>query len=166
MHLSIAVTILISGVVFYAFAKIYEITKNRNISECKKMLPVFTSGLSKKNPTMEKRMQHRIKINMPVTVTGHAAGRYQYPVAAIIGDISISGAFVICDAQLPINALINLEFSEERNLPVIGARIIWSNSGVPYEKTINRGIGIKFIEISDNARKSLEVFLVTASAMQ
>ncbi len=46
------------------------------------------------------------------------------------------------------------------NEPVIGtAKVVWSNVNVPDEKVINRGMGVRFIKMSDRHIQSVRQIL-------
>lgn len=73
--------------------------------------------------------------------------------------MSISGAFIKCDASIKINDFLKIEFLNETRLPVMAAQVVWSNSGVHQDKVLNRGIGVRFTDVSHETRKTLEQVL-------
>ncbi|MCK5205051.1 MAG: PilZ domain-containing protein [Desulfobacterales bacterium] len=72
-------------------------------------------------------------------------------------DISLGGAFVVCRKPLPLKEKIRLclKIPDQEEL-LLNAQVIWSNSNVPQEKVINRGMGIKFVQNTNKARQRLE----------
>ena len=72
-------------------------------------------------------------------------------------DISLGGAFVICRKPLPLKEKIRLclKIPDQEEL-LLNAQVIWSNSNVPQEKVINRGMGVKFAQNTNKARQRLE----------
>ena len=93
----------------------------------------------------EKREHPRANINWPVsmeTVSG--------TIDAEVKNISISGAFICCKNPLPLKEVFNLTMIGPDNEPVKAtAQVVWSNTNVPEDKVINRGMGIRFIKMSD-----------------
>ena len=72
-------------------------------------------------------------------------------------DISLGGAFVICKESIPLNEpfRLYLEVPDEDTF-ALNAEVVWSNMNVPKEKVIHRGMGIKFVQNTDAARRRLE----------
>ena len=103
------------------------------------------SGKSHQKVGEEKREHPRANINWPVsmeTVSG--------TIDAEVKNISISGAFICCKNPLPLKEVFNLTMIGPDNEPVKAtAQVVWSNTNVPEDKVINRGMGIRFIKMSD-----------------
>ena len=72
-------------------------------------------------------------------------------------DISIGGAFIVCRKPLPLNEKIRfcIKVPEEEEL-LLNAQVVWSNTNVPKEKVIHRGMGVKFVQNTNKARRRLE----------
>ena len=71
-------------------------------------------------------------------------------IRAEVKNISIGGAFICCKKPLPIGAMFDLVMVGPDNEPVIAtAKVAWSNVNVPEDKVINRGMGVRFIKMSD-----------------
>jgi Tfp pilus assembly protein PilZ len=72
-------------------------------------------------------------------------------------DISLGGAFVICRESIPLKEKFRLyvEAPDEETF-ALNAEVVWSNMNVPEEKIIHRGMGIRFIQNTEAARKRLE----------
>ena len=72
-------------------------------------------------------------------------------------DISLGGAFVICQEPIALNEKFRLyvEAPDEETF-ALNAEMVWSNMNVPEEKVIHRGMGIRFVQNTDAARKRLE----------
>lgn len=100
----------------------------------------------------EERRQHaRAPIRLPVSIET-AEGT----IAAETKDISLGGAFICCANPLPPKEKFPLALT----LPHGGslalfAEVIWSNSSVPDEKILNRGMGIRFVLITAQDREIL-----------
>ncbi len=67
-----------------------------------------------------------------------------------IKNVSLGGAFVCCKKPLPLGEVFPLTMIGLDGEPVAAkAEVIWSNAAVPNEKVINRGMGVRLIEVSD-----------------
>lgn len=72
-------------------------------------------------------------------------------------DISLGGAFVICGKPLPLKEKIRLCINiPDQEALLLNAQVMWSNTNVPPEEVINRGMGIQFVQNKDTARQRLE----------
>jgi Tfp pilus assembly protein PilZ len=72
-------------------------------------------------------------------------------------DISLGGAFVVCRKPLPLTEKIRfcIKMPDEEEL-LLNAQVIWSNTNVPKEKVIHRGMGVRFVQNTNKARQRLE----------
>jgi uncharacterized protein (TIGR02266 family) len=71
-------------------------------------------------------------------------------IEAEIKNISLGGAFICSKKPLPIGEVFRLTMMGPDNEPVIAtAQVVWSNVNVPDEKVINRGMGVRFIKMSE-----------------
>ena len=71
-------------------------------------------------------------------------------------DISLGGAFVVCDKPVALKEKfrITIKVSEQDPLELT-AEVVWSNFNVPADKVVNRGMGVRFIEKTEENRKHL-----------
>jgi hypothetical protein len=93
----------------------------------------------------EKRKHFRVDINWRVLMETSDG-----VVEAEIKNISLGGAFICCKKPLPLEKVFPLTMIGPDNEHVIAtARVVWSNVNVPNEKVINRGMGVRFIKMSD-----------------
>lgn len=97
----------------------------------------------------EKRSQPRL------AVSWHAA--FASPNGsspAQLKDISLGGAFVVCADPLPLSErfLITIDLPGRGTLE-LKAEVVWSNIHVPADRVINRGMGIRFIDNTEEKRK-------------
>jgi len=100
----------------------------------------------------EKRRHHRIAISWPAAME---IGRVSFKVR--LKDISLGGAFVICQEPVPLNGKLRLYIEvPDQDTFALNAEVVWSNMNVPQEKVIYRGLGIKFVQNTDAARNRLE----------
>ena len=71
-------------------------------------------------------------------------------------DISLGGAFVVCSHPLALSEKFRLTIDQPGHSALeLNAEVVWSNANVPEDKIINRGMGIRFIENSDEDRNRL-----------
>jgi Tfp pilus assembly protein PilZ len=72
-------------------------------------------------------------------------------------DISLGGAFVVCDTPMALKEKfrITIKLSEQDPLE-LAAEVVWANFNVPADKVVNRGMGIRFIENTEEDRKLLK----------
>ncbi len=153
MFRSLIISIALCGGLFFICSRIYNSVKKHNSGDSSS-IKICVSGTNEK--VTDKRGNARIKINMPLLVFNDSlAGA----VPATAGDISLCGAFLKCDTPVSIGEKLRLEFLNETRLPVMSANVVWSNSGVRNEMILNRGVGIKFNDVTFGTRKILEQIL-------
>lgn len=153
MFKSLMAAIMICGGIFFICTKIYEKVKCKNSRE---LQTHKSNGLSNNYGTIEKRQHPRIKTGLPLLIFSNTLTG---AIPATSGDMSISGAFIKCDASIEIGEFLKIEFLNETRLPVMTAQVVWSNSGVPQDRVLNRGIGVRFSNVSFETRKALELIL-------
>jgi Tfp pilus assembly protein PilZ len=111
-----------------------------------------TVNTSKYANGTEMRQHPRLASPWPATVElryGSIRGRLR--------DISPGGAFVICQDSIPLNTKFRLYIEvPNQETFALNAEVVWSNMNVPKEKVIYRGMGVKFVQNTDAARKRLE----------
>jgi hypothetical protein len=146
-------TILIFGgiVCFLGFVLVlvvYYFWKFHNRSD----VDYLPSGKFHQKVGEEKREHPRANINWPVsmeTVSG--------TIDAEVKNISISGAFICCKNPLPLGEVFRLTMTcPDNELMAATAAVVWSNTNVPEDKVINRGMGIRFIKMSDRHIQSVK----------
>ena len=100
----------------------------------------------------EMRRHPRLKISWPAAIEiRHGSIKVR------LKDISLGGAFVICRESLSLNEQFRLyvEVPDDETF-ALNAEVVWSNMNVPEEKVIHRGMGVRFVQNTDAARKRLE----------
>ena len=71
-------------------------------------------------------------------------------IGAEVRNISLGGAFICCKRPLPMGEVFRLTLMGADKDPLTAiAKVVWSNVNVPNEKVINRGMGVRFIKMSD-----------------
>ena len=136
---------IFGGILFFlAFLVIWTVNyfwKTRTRSD----LDSLTSAKLRQNAGEEKRQHPRVDINWPVTIeTSYGT------IAAEVKNISLGGAFICCKKPLQLRKVFRMTMIGPENEPVIAtAQVAWSNANVPEEKVVNRGMGVRFINMSD-----------------
>jgi Tfp pilus assembly protein PilZ len=106
----------------------------------------------------EKRRHPRIDISWAASLD-----KPEGPMAARLKDISLGGAFVVCEEPLALQD----EFKITINLPdqdplQLNAEVVWSNINIPRDKVVNRGMGIRFIKNEEKERQLLQDAITAA----
>ena len=109
------------------------------------------AGADQKTNWEEKRKHPRVSISWPARINPADES-----MTVQLKDISLGGAFVVCQQPLPLSQKfrIAIEPPEQSHLE-LNAEVVWSNANVPEDKIINRGMGIRFINNSDDDRNRL-----------
>jgi len=93
----------------------------------------------------ENREHPRVDIHWPVSM--------ETPDGTIVAELknmNVAGAFICCEKPLPVGETFRLTMTGPDKEPVIAtAKVAWSNVNVPEDKVINRGMGVRFIKMSD-----------------
>ncbi|NVL93080.1 MAG: PilZ domain-containing protein [Desulfobacterales bacterium] len=100
----------------------------------------------------EERRQHPgVDFTLPVRVETPNG-----TIEAEMKNIGLGGAFVCCQKVLPLGEtfVLTIEPPDHKRL-TLNAEVVWSNINVPDEKIVNRGMGIRFIQIRKDDRESL-----------
>jgi hypothetical protein len=105
----------------------------------------------------ERRRHQKVNIKWPVSVDFNGNS-----IKATARDISLGGAFVACDCPLPLQEHFSLSINVPGEKPVaLNAEVVWSNSNVPADKVVNRGMGVKFVQNSEEDIEYLKNLVAT-----
>jgi len=105
----------------------------------------------------ERRQQPRGDFTVPVRVETSSG-----TIEAETKNISLVGAFVCCQKVLPVGETFLLTIEPPNHKPLsLNAGVVWSNINVPDEKIVNRGMGIRFIQITKDDREFLNQLVST-----
>ena len=93
----------------------------------------------------EKREHPRTDVNWPVSIeTAYAT------IAAEVKNISLGGAFISCSKPLRLKKIFNMTMMCPGDEPLLViAQVAWSNANMPEEKVVTRGMGVRFINMSE-----------------
>lgn len=106
----------------------------------------------------EKRQYPRVELSWPAFFE-----KSEQRLEAQLKDISLGGAFVICQQPLALQDQFKVTFIlPDQNHLQLNAEVVWSNINMPSEKVVNRGMGIRFINNEDQQRQILQDAIAVA----
>jgi len=99
----------------------------------------------------EKRQHTRVGTVLPVSMENS-----QGIIRAKTRDVSLGGAFIVCRDPLALKEQFRLtiDFPDQKPL-IFNSEVVWSNCNVPDDKIVTRGMGIRFIQVTEKERESL-----------
>ena len=158
MNLELVLVSVVLTTILVAFLlTIYKVLI-RNIK--KKIVPINgikamrTSSIS---DWEEKRQDPRIDVLWPVLMETSRG-----EVEAKIKDLSYGGAFIACPEPLPLKEQFSLIINMPGQKPLtLVSEVVWSNSNVPDDKIVTRGMGISFTQNTQENRKSYNNAIVS-----
>jgi len=105
---------------------------------------------------MEKkgRQHQRGKVSWPVTIQTEEG-----TIERATYNISPHGAFIRGLSPLELHEVVDMTFSGPDHLITVKARVVWSSSQVPPKEDMPRGVGVEFINISDEDREIISSFV-------
>jgi uncharacterized protein (TIGR02266 family) len=119
----------------------YYLFKMRTSSAPESPVPIKMVG----SGGVEKRKHPRTDVNWPVSMETSTG-----TVSAHVVNISLGGAFISCKKPLPIGEVFPMTMTGPHNEPVSAtAEVVWSNANLPEDKVVNRGMGVRFLKMSD-----------------
>ena len=96
----------------------------------------------------EKRTYPRRELTWPISAqVGDSV------IEGVTKDIGVSGAYVCCARPLRLNEVFDMVINAPDKSLNIKAEVVWSNIYGPDDKINPRGMGVRFIEISDEDRR-------------
>jgi len=96
----------------------------------------------------ERRQYLRAKVSWPVTIRTE-----EETLERVTYNISPIGAFICGLSPLKLHEVVDMTISAPDNLITVKARVVWSSNQIPPEEDMPRGMGVKFINISDDHRE-------------
>jgi uncharacterized protein (TIGR02266 family) len=100
--------------------------------------------------TQEKRVYPRAKIKWPVKVKTDKA-----TMDGVTSDVTPNGVFIHCQKPLKLNVVFEMiiNIPNSKNSLKVQAEVVWSNRWGPDDEISPRGMGVRFVKISSEARK-------------
>lgn len=78
---------------------------------------------------------------------------------AVTKDVSLTGAFIICNKRVDVNEKIEINFfNKQKKYISVFAKVVWSNTNLPEKKIIIPGFGVQFLEMKNDKRQLLYNF--------
>ena len=106
----------------------------------------------------EKRRHPRVELSWPVFIE-----KSEQRQDAQLKDISLGGAFLICQEPLALKDQFKVTFILPNQGPLqLNAEVVWSNANMPSDKVVNRGMGIRFIKNEEKQRQILQNAIAVA----
>ena len=100
--------------------------------------------------SQERRVYPRAKIKWPVKVKTDKES-----MDGVTSDVTPNGLFIHCNKPLRLNALFEMAINIPNSEHSITAKaeVVWSNRWGPDDEISPRGMGVRFVSISSEARK-------------
>jgi Tfp pilus assembly protein PilZ len=100
----------------------------------------------------EKRQYPRVEISWQASLENSNP-----PQEIRLRDISLGGAFVICQEPLALQDQFKITINLPDREPLqLNAEVVWSNASMPLEKVVYRGMGVRFIKNEEEKRQQLQ----------
>jgi hypothetical protein len=96
----------------------------------------------------ERRQHQRAKVKWPVTIETEEG-----TIERVTYNISPEGAFISGLSPLELHEVVDMTISGPDHPIGVKARVLWTSSQVPPKEDMPRGVGVKFINISDEHRE-------------
>jgi len=98
----------------------------------------------------ERRIYPRAKINWPVEIKTDRG-----PMDGVTSNVTPNGVFIHCQKPLKLNVVFEMDINIPKSDQTIPAKaeVIWSNRWGPDDGITPRGMGVRFVKISSEARK-------------
>lgn len=142
--LGIGMAIIVSMVIFYSVSKYLKKQIGPDLSN-----HAMTNGL---DPYWEeKRERSRLTVSWQASMETP-----QGTIQVKLKNISHSGAFVVCPEPMALNEKVKMVIEAPNLDPFpLQAEVIWSNIHVPEDRIVHRGMGIRFVENTEEERSRL-----------
>jgi uncharacterized protein (TIGR02266 family) len=98
----------------------------------------------------ERRIYPRAKINWPVEIKTDRGA-----MNGLTSNVTPNGVFIHCKKPLKLNAVFEMDINLPDSEHTISAKaeVVWSNRWGPDDEITPRGMGVRFVKISSEARK-------------
>ena len=96
----------------------------------------------------ERRQNPRARVNWPVTIQTEEG-----TIERATYNISPDGAFIRGLSPLELHEVVDITISGTDHPITVKARVVWSSNQIPPDEDMPRGVGVEFINISDEHRE-------------
>jgi len=151
--LNIALIVLIVAVVVLLYLSVGEYRKKSSSAASE------ISSIGAKTPWLEKREDSRVKVKWPVTIETDEG-----PLNGELINVSLGGAFICCKELSRSKETFRLTINPPNHQAISATvSVTWSNLNVPESEVVNRGIGIRFLGISEEDRRFISEVVADSS---
>ena len=100
--------------------------------------------------TQERRFYPRAKITWLVEMKTHRGS-----MEGLTSNVTPNGVFIRCQKPLKLNEVFDMDIKIPNSNQTISAKaeVVWSNRWGPDDEITPRGMGVRFVKISSEARK-------------
>jgi hypothetical protein len=102
----------------------------------------------------EGRQHQRAKVSWPVTIRSEEG-----TIERLTYNISPDGAFIRGLSPLELHEVVDMVISGPEHSITVKARVVWTSSQVPPKEDMPRGVGVEFINISDEHQEIISSFI-------
>ena len=102
----------------------------------------------------EGRQHKRAEVNWPVTIHTEEG-----TIERATYNISPDGAFIRGLSPLELHKVVDMVISGPQHSITVKARVVWTSSQVPPKEDMPRGVGVEFINISDEHQEIISSFI-------
>jgi len=102
----------------------------------------------------EGRQHQRAKVSWPVTIQTEEG-----TIERATYNISPDGAFISGLSPLELHEVVDMTISGPDHPITVKARVVWSSNQIPPDEDMPRGVGVEFINISDEDREIISSFV-------
>jgi hypothetical protein len=142
-----AIVVFLAFLIFWTINYFWKVSNRANVDS-------LTLGKVRQNGGPEKRQHPRFDVNWPVSIE-----TIYGTIAAEIKNISLGGAFISCTKPLRLKKVFSMTMIIPENEPLlVTAQVAWSNANMPEEKVVNRGMGVRFINMSERHLQIVKQF--------
>jgi hypothetical protein len=111
-------------------------------------------------PEKSDRSADRIICRCPVQIK--TGGR---ELTAELVNIGLAGAFLSCHEPLPVGHVFQIVIARSLETPVVlNAEVTWNNANVAEQNVVNRGMGVRFLDLPENGRKAIGSLIATVNS--
>jgi PilZ domain len=90
----------------------------------------------------DRRQHQRMAVSWPASMETSDG-----TIRVTLQNISLGGAFVVCQNPLPLKHQFNLGIDPPDFAALhLKAEVVWSNINVPDDRVVNRGMGVRFVD--------------------
>lgn len=138
---------IITIVLCIGFVAVYKLISNMRSAAVGKNNPASSLKILATEQS-KPELPERIESDYPVLVM-----QAQSAVKCTLKELSLSGAFLSCPFPRPIGEIFDIKiFYKDHDSLKLNTEVTWNNGSVPASQIVNRGMRIRFLQMSPNER--------------